>query len=820
MKTVHCGTYVPKVSERVQAVLRTEADVLGFYKYLQFRNDKDPENTDLCSVEELKNFCGTIGCTNCFQRVYNTITHSFGESDVVPIEFLGSNPLDAIMRFVNEPPSGTTRLLEDLHDAVDMVAEGATPPVGPRFSIGSFVRNLKVLLDQTTDLRWDAKKHDTHVLESMTSEQNEYICMMADCVTEFMSTVFKFETTRPFQKNACVFVQALVDVFERLFTSLFGACHKVRERFHRSSIPSLTNVNMPCYMDAYKKEGSYKTALVALHILNLQRIEAFRVFYTEACDQVVAFEPVYERDCMRLWKYVDQDDYLLPMFDAPMKTVLVAQLELALGPLASRSAEYTKGPYPTVIQELGMLELRCTKIQQGHLEIWTRTKDRVLHQLVPDGFALTDAIRADIEAASTDAVRMCTKAVQEYTAKMSMSAPVIDRTFRTDPLDALRQRGFVRMENLRMLCDFSFGLRHLSALAAFLHDCHPVVRERVCGTDDHVRVCVKNVILDAHIQMLLERYTEYARDLTVQEILNAESTYSVAPKCVRNGTKKSKTAKQKKMESDSPHTVAVEPKVSDSITRNDEAPPSTVEAVDDESPWEEVRSKKKYPSDTLKVEENERQRGKSYAKKKTASSKSRATNSISHSPSSTTCTSHTARGGGGRPGAAAGKRDRNTARACSPNPNRTAVPEPERSPVCVTESAERVATVTDPGPDPEQEPVVVGNEPPPAAQAAAAPGAETDPQQPKRERRRGRSSSKKQHQQHEDPSHVLSQILFASSAAPIDPLVLASYAASQVSEPVRMLPSQTVAVPARLFGGALPREYASVPFTTFPRVYI
>jgi hypothetical protein len=54
---------------------------------------------------------------------------------------------------------------------------------------------------------------------------------------------------------------------------------------------------------------------------------------------------------------------------------------------------------------------------------------------------------------------------------------------------------------------------------------------------------------------------------------------------------------------------------------------------------------------------------------------------------------------------------------------------------------------------------------------------------------------------------------------PIDPLVLASYAASQVAQPVPLV-NQTVAVPARMFGGVLSSDYASVSFMTFPRVYL
>lgn len=817
--SVHCGKYVSNVKDRVQSVLRTEEDVCRFYKYLQVRNDTEPDKEDLCSVQQLKDFCASIECPHCFRRVQNTIAYSFGDSEHVPVDFLGSNPLEAISRFVEDPPSESSQFLANLHASIDMSADSFMP-VGPQYGIGTFLRNLKVLLDQTVGLRWDAKQGDTSALEALTDEQNQYICMMADCVAEFVAVVFKFESTRPFKKNACVFVQALVNVFEKLFTTLFNACHKVRERFHRSSIPSLTNVNMRSYMDAYKGEASYKTALVALHILNIQRIEAFRVFYSEACDQIVMFETVFAHECARLWKYVDQDDFALPLVDSPFKFLIICQLELCLGPL-SKAAEFTQGPYPTVVQELGMLEMRCTKVQQGHLEMWTRTKDRVLEQMIPDGFALTESMRADVDAARSAAVQICTMAVQEYTAKMTMAAPVIDRTFRTDPVDALRQRGILRMANLRMLCDFSFGLRHLSALASFIHDYHPAIQERVCGTDFHVRLCVRHFVLETHIQMLLDTYLEYEREETVREIMSEGA--SAEFKCVRNAAKKSKATKQKKMEAITTPNPLSSPREEEAARQQ---PPSNIAVVDDdESDWQEVRSKKKSASDPVKTK-HERKGGKSNAQTKTHKS-----------PHSRTSNSHpsvivlsTTTGNAKRTGA------RN--RACSPNPKRVVEPEPAAAtvaPVCAPEPEPTPDPEPEPGPgpsspdhgpEPDLEPSLHGGGDAHAGEHPEENPAETSaaqPQQSKRERRRGRGGARKQQTTAtaEYPPLLSHLSLFATTdAAPIDPLILASYAASQVSQPIQMAPSQTVAVPARLFGGVLPREYASVPFMTFPRVYV
>lgn len=785
--SVHCGSHLSNVKDRVQKVLRNDEDMKHFYEYLQFRNETEPDKTDLCRVDVLHKVAASIDCIHCFQRVQNMVMHEFHGSDVVPLEFLGANPLEAIARFVDEPAVQRNNFLVHLHESIVMTTDRCIS-VGPRYTLSPFLGNLKTMLDQTEGLRSDGK--ELSALEGITDEQNQYISMMSDCVTEFVAAAFKFETTRPFKKNVCVFVQALVNVFEKLCTTLFNTCHKVRERFHRSDVPSLTSINMRRYLDSYKEDVDavkYKSAQLSVHILNLQRIDAFRTFYTEACDQVVSFDAMYTHECSRLWKYVDQEDFLWPYFDAPIKNLLIAQLELGLGPILARSAEFTQGRYPTVIQELGMLEMRCMKLQQGHLEVWTKTKDRVLEQMLPTGFALTGMIRADIETASNDAIRICTSAIEEFTGKMRMSAPVIDRTFRTDPLDALRQRGIVRIANLRMLCNFSFGLRHLSALAAFLHDYHPAIQERVCGTDYHVQLFVRNAVLEKHIQTLLDNFSEYAREAYMREIIASVQE----PKCVRSATKKGKGPKQKKMEKNT--TVPV------SMKKSSNPEPSVLIVAsdhDEDDVWEEVRSKKKSTGETIKSSNHERSRGKSHAQtKKNQPQKCPAP--ICNSQQQQHYTHSTFTGIAKR---------RNNIRAVSPNPYR---PEPEPEPAA-------------------QDPEPAASEPEPAVQdpeptietGASEHSPPVEPSQSKRERRRGRARS--QPQMATEYAHVLNHALFASaSAAPstVDPLVLASFAASQVSQPVP-LPHHQVAVPARLFGGVLPREYASVPFMTFPRVYI
>ena len=802
--SVHCGSHLSNVKAQVQKVLRTDEDMKHFYEYLQFRNETEPDKTDLCRVDALHKVAESIGCIHCFHRVQNMVMHAFNGSDVVPLEFLGANPLEAIARFVDEPAVQRTNFLVHLHASIDMTTDRCIS-VGPRYTLSPFLGNLKTMLDQTEGLRSDGR--ELSALEGITDEQNQYISMMSDCVTEFVAAAFKFETTRPFKKNACVFVQALVTVFEKLCTTLFNTCHKVRERFHRSDVPSLTSINMRRYLDSYKEDvdvAKYKSALLSIHILNLQRIDAFRTFYTEACDQVVSFDAMYTHECSRLWKYVDQEDFIWPYFDTPIKNLLIAQLELGLGPMLARSAEFTQGRYPTVIQELGMLEMRCTKLQQGHLDVWTRTKDRVLEQMVPTGFALTEMIRVDIETASNDAIRMCTNAIEEFTGKMRMSTPVIDRTFHTDPLDGLRQRGIVRIANLRMMCNFSFGLRHLSALAAFLHDYHPAIQERVCGTDYHVQLFVRNAVLEKHIQTLLDNFSEYARQAYMRDIIASAQE----PKCVRSATKKSKGPKQKKMEKNTAAALISTTKSSDS-----ELSVLAVTSDHDEDVWEEVRSKKKSTAETIKSN-HERSRGKSHTQKKKNQSQKCPTpicNSQRYtynSPSTVT-------------------KRRNDIRASSPNPYRpepvASEPEPVASePGSVASEPGSVASepgsvASEPG-SVASEPVVTRSESEGNVASEHPPAVE--PPQSKRERRRGRARS--QPQMATEYAHVLNHALFASaSAAPsvVDPLVLASFAASQVSQPVPM-PSHQVAVPARLFGGVLPREYASVPFMTFPRVYI
>ncbi len=808
----HCGEANHVVKELVRGSLKTTSDVEDFYTFLKERDD---QKNELCSLSDLVRRCSKIRCELCFKRAHQYITsHPSFDDGVVPLEFLGPDPLEVISRCGREPSTVfRPGFLATVHDSI---SPSPFMPIQPRYQLSTFLANLKTVLDLATDVRASGK--DLHELESKTDEQNQYIGMMVDCTTEFLCAVMKFESTCPFRAEPNKHVRALVDAFERLSSSLFTSCHKARERLDRKGVPSVLGISMTQYLNRYREDASaeqFKTALLSLHILNLQRVEAFRTFYSEACDQIVVFESDYVMNMTRMMKYTDQDDFALPLTETPMKIVLLAQLEMGLGPLIQRGAEFTQGRYPSMVQELAMLELRASKIQQGHIEVWTRTKDRVLDQLLPAGFPLTETLRTEIRTASSDAIGVCVEAVKIFTGEMNMAAPVIDALMRSNPLEGLKMRYLLRMSNLKMLCEFSFGLRHLCSLAAFLHDYFPVMQEHVCGTDSHVQMYVRDLVLESHIRDLLAEFTKYSSQKAFESILSDAGGVSRAESNrVRTSLKKIKVPKQKKMEGPPNHSsekasAAAAPQPSSPLEHEN------VCEEDFESGWEEVRSKKKSPLESSKEQhpspkkKNERTRGKSVTQTKKVQPPSNSRNSQSkrhHSPAS-----------------ASSGRDR--VRGHSPNPVRAApAPSPAPPASIVVESVsplEPEPSLPEPVVEPESEPEPSSVCAAPITEAVEETPAATEPTQPKRERRRGKRGGGTSSATAEPVAPVLNDLLFArASVVPIDPLVLASYAASQVSAPVPMQQAQMVAVPARMFGGVLSIDYASVPFMTFPRVYV
>lgn len=815
----HCGESSRAVMDLVRGTLKSTSDVEDFYLFLQQRDENS-----LCSLPDLLERCTNVKCELCYRRVYHYISsHPSFIDGVIPLEFLGPDPLQVISRCAVCEPRAVFRpgFLSGVHDSIEA---NHFIPVQPRYQLSTFMANLKTVLDLAVGVRASGK--DITELESKTDEQNQYIGMMVDCVTEFICAVIKFESARPLRAEPNVHVRALVDAFERLGLNLFMSCHKVRERLDRSGVPSVLGISMTQYLSRYRRDASdaqFKTALLSLHILNLQRVEAFRTFHSEACDQIVVFEATYIHDMTRLMKYVDQDDFASPLLDTPMKILLISQLEMGLGPLIQRGAEFTQGPYPSMVQELAMLELRASKIQQGHVEVWTRTKDRVLDQLLPVGFPMTETLRAEIQTASANAVGICVEAVKAYTAELNMSAPLIDAMMRSNPLEGFKMRYLLRASNMKMLFEFTFGLRHLCALASFLHDYLPVMQEQVCGTDAHVEMFVHDLVLESHIRDLLSAYKRYSSERAFKSILSDHELLGTAKNRVRTSAKKSKPPKQKKMDEQMTPSTARTPPLGQEASSAATVTPPFVEVEDFDSGWEEVRSKKKSPHETSKEQQappkkkNERTRGKSDAQteKKQSSTKSFRNSHIA--------TTHTT---------IRSSADRNRVRAPSPNPNRPepVEPEPAPEPTRPSEPA-REFVVHEPEPEPERpsepEPPVVPDlksdfisEPVRVAEAPLETvRPEQQPEQPKRQRRRGGGGAKRSPTAPE-PAPILNDILFARGDVPVDPLVLASYAASQVSAPVPMLAQQVVAVPARMFGGVLSMDYASVPFMTFPRVYV
>lgn len=808
-KEMHCGLHPIRVLERVKDIFKNEEDVLRFQAFLE----TIPHRRELCRADELFAECNRIKCTYCFQRVHRFLSSMMDEG--VATSVLGDDPIKAISECTQQENTviQTPGFLATVYERIDMVPSFV--PVGPRYTLEMFLKNMKALLDRSADLRADGRQMD--VLETVVDEQNQILGMLADCTAEFVASVYKIEFIRPFQ-DVHTQVQAFVALFEVLCRSLFDACHKVRKRFHRTDVPSLVGVNTATYLERYKAdvpEMQYKGALLSLHILNMQRLGSFRTFYQLACDQVVVLEHEYSQKMSSKFKYVDQMDFALPYKEMPIKLVLVAQLEMALGPLNMKhsTAEFTHGRYPSVVQELGMLELRCAKIQEGHLDCWVRVKDRAVHQLVPDDFPMIPSFRADIDKVLSKMHKA--NSWLQFTKEAAVSAPRIDALLETDPLNAMWERMDVRAKGLRALTDLVFVTLKVTGLVTFLHDYFPVLQEHVCGTDTHVQLFVRSLVIDAHVRSLAGEFQKYEQERALQDILATSAAERVQTSGKKSASKQKKMSQKKKSEPPAVATAALAATVTAPMHHVRE------EEFDDDG-WEQVQSKKKssaYNKGTFGVHATNRAR-----RTKTQKTHSAPSYNNTHSTAPTTAA-----------GAGNGSRSRNSVGRVrvkkNPGepehdrvePERVVEPaDPEQTGAvgvvapCEPERSERDLDGCDPSSSGSIE-TAVGPEPERAPSEVTPENTEKHPEKPKSQRRRGGRRNKPSSVEGETTSGLIGP--FGMQMTPIDPLVLTSYAASQVAQPVPLV-NQTVAVPARMFGGVLSSDYASVSFMTFPRVYL
>lgn len=810
---MHCGLHPIRVIDRVKDTFKNEGDVLNFQAFLEMH----PNRQELCRVDELFAECKRIKCMYCFQRVHRFLSSMVDEG--VATSVLGDDPLKAISECTQQHGDvviQTPGFLATVYERINMVPSFV--PVGPRYTLEMFLKNIKALLDRTVDLRADGKQVD--VLETVVDEQNQILGMLADCTAEFVAAVYKFEFIRPF-KDVHAIVQAFVALFEVLCRSLFDACHKVRKRFHRTDVPSLVGVNTAPYLEKYKAdvpELQYKGALLSLYILNMQRIGSFRTFYTLACDQIVVLEHEYSQKMSSKFKYVDQMDFALPYKEMPIKLVLITQLEMALGPLNMKhsTAEFTHGRYPSVVQELGMLELRCAKIQEGHLDCWVRVKDRAVHQLVPDDFPMIPSFRADI-----DAVLSKMKRTNTFT-KEAVSAPRIDTLLQTDPLDAMWQRMDIRAKGLRTLTDLVFVTLKVSGLVTFLHDYFPVLQEHVCGTDTHVQLFVRSLVIDAHVRVLANEFKKYEQERSLRDILTTAATERVQTSGKTLRPKQKKMSQKKKSESRVAATTLLVHSVTSSV--NEEP----VVEVDDDGEWEQVQSKKKSSANSKGTFVHATDRTRRTKTQKTHPTSSYYNTHLSAPPSTRTDGRSRNRSihGPVRSGPAEVCLEQNPERATEPEPERAIEPEPKRVEPEQTGSVGVMAPC-----EPEREPerdVVDGCDPSSSGctETAADPEPERAPteiasENPEKHHFKSKSQRRRGGRRTTSTSELQTGLIgpFGIQMIPIDPLVLASYTASQVAQPIPLI-NHTVAVPARMFGGVLSSDYASVPFMTFPRVYL
>jgi hypothetical protein len=576
---MHCGEYSVQVLDTIRTTLTCEEDVARFQEYIQTKiPDIDQENR-----VELFKLCDQIKCQHCFRRVHQELSSILDEG--LDVSFVLGDVSLGVADGHGEPkaPPG---FLSKLYDSVDMST--SVVPAAPRYSLVAFVQNLETLLTKAEALRSDGK--DLTALETITSEQNQYISLMVDCTTEFISAVYKLEVVRAFQ-DVHPRVYAFVALFQVLANTLFDACQKVREKFHRTNVPSLIGIHLQGYIQRYKEdvpEKEYKNALLAVHILNIQRIHAFRSFYAIAIEQVCTIDLYYAHEMTRKSKYADQFDFALPCRDMSIKMALVTELEMSLGPIGSNhGAEFKHGRYPTVLQELAMLEIRCAKVQQGLLDVWMRTKDRAVYQLLPDHFPMTPSFNDDIQKVMS----LCDKkslSGAEYMRHMMPALSRIEAISKSDPLEAVRQRRKLRLDGLQALTDVMFATFKTSGLAAFLHDHFPVIQARVCGEYKDVKTFVNKMFIDTSTKVLMNKFLKNEQERVLSELVN--TTDAPVVKKTNPRTKKSTRTSAKK--SPAPTAIPVHAPAEATVAAPIEV--LTVAEIDTAGEnWEEVRTKKK-----------------------------------------------------------------------------------------------------------------------------------------------------------------------------------------------------------------------------------
>jgi hypothetical protein len=387
-----------------------------------------------------------------------------------------------------------------------------------------------------------------------------------------------------------------------------------------------------------------------------------------------------------------------------------------------------------------------------------------------------------------------------------------------------------------------FATLKVSGLVSFLHDYFPVLQEHVCGTDAHVQLFVRSLVIDAHVRDLAGEFQKYEQERALQDILATSMAERVQTPGKKSASKQKKMSHKKKSDP---------PAVSAAVTTTEPTAPThhvREEEFDDDG-WEQVQSKKKSSANNKGNHKgNHKGTFGIHATNRARHTKTQKTNSTSsyyhaHSTASILPTTTATRGaaGNGRRNSSVGRVRNGTEIVCienrgaeheraEPEPEQTGAVgvvapceqperEPEREPERTerTERTERDLDGCDPastgsiesavGPEPERSP----------SEVVTSENPEKHPEKSKSQRRRGGRRNRPSSVEGETTSGLVGP--FGMQMTPIDPLVLASYAASRVAQPVPLV-NQTVAVPARMFGGVLSSDYASVSFMTFPRVYL
>ncbi len=431
-------------------------------------------------------------------------------------------------------------------------------PVIIHYSLTPLVLNMKNLIDQAKVIRV-ISTDSTEDAERKIDEQNECIAKLADCISEFLKAITKFSSTQIFSRKIPTTLRFFMSYFEHLAEHLVIEVNKTRKMFASQELPSLTNVKTKLYFENFKRISSpdakkLQSIFVSLNILNLRRIEHFKIFISSSSDQLVVFEPMYQQAMTKLWKYADQGDFLSAYRESSIKTVLIGQLELGLGPLLPiPDCEIA----PPIHLDANLLDERSRKICTSHIEIWTRSDER--NTLQRNLTHLTSEMRDDVNTCFATAKEEWNKSVQDFAVVIGSTASSLDRTIKSQNLfEFIEKRTLISIAHARSAFEIACILNRTAGLSAFVCDTEICLTSSICGYDDDVDRFIDDLIEVEHNKRAKAVYDEqFLKSLDLEMKMDDPQKKKIKKKNMKKG-KSNKPVNEVLPTSETPSETPVE----------------------------------------------------------------------------------------------------------------------------------------------------------------------------------------------------------------------------------------------------------------------